>query len=208
MRVCLYVRVSSPDRRASGAVESADLDARRRQDPNLQLLPLRELAKQRGWFVAGEYVDFVSGAEASRPGLDQVLEQIRRRSFDVLAVWKSDRLGRSLRHLLDVIDLCRLRSVQFVSLTEPAMDTTSPHGLLVFQILGACAEFERALDSERIRAGMENARRKGKRIGRPADQVDRAAVRATYSRINSLRQTARLHAISKTAVERILSADD
>lgn len=209
MRAALYARVS--DRRSvlelpayvSGA---ATLDERRRQDPNLQLIPLRELCAQRSWKVAAEYVDAISGGATSRPQLDSMMREIHSGRYDVLTVWKTDRLGRSLRHLLEIIEICRLRGVAFCSMTEPHMDTTSPSGMLVFQILGAAAEYERSIDSERIRAGMENARRKGKQIGRRSLEISSEQALSAVTSLGSVRKAAKFLNCSRSALAEILKS--
>jgi len=106
----------------------------------------------------------VSGARMSRPALDMLLEMVR--SGDVVVAWRLDRLGRSLSHLIDLINALRERGVAFVSICE-AIDTDTASGRLLFHVMGALAEFERALISERTRAGMEAARVRGARLGRP-----------------------------------------
>lgn len=149
------------------------------QDPDVQLRQLRVFVEQRGWGVAGEYVDVgVSGAKASRPQLDRLLADARAQKFDVLVVWKLDRLFRSLKHLVSTLDLLKELGVGFVSTTEQ-MDVTTAAGRMVMSVIGAMAEFERALCCERIKAGVAKARAVGKRIGRPQrwsrEDVDRAA---------------------------------
>lgn len=104
-----------------------------------------------------------SGATRTRPGLDACLRELR--PGDVLVVWRLDRLGRSLSHLLQIVEELRDRNVGFRSLTE-SLDTTSAGGKLVLSIFGALAEYERALISERVRAGMTAARRRGYHVGR------------------------------------------
>jgi DNA invertase Pin-like site-specific DNA recombinase len=178
LRAALYARVSTNDR----------------QDPDLQLRELRDHAGVRGWKVIDEYVDKGhSGAKDSRPALNRLMADARRRKFDVIAVWKLDRFGRSLRHLVNALaDLESLR-VTFVSLRD-GFDLTTPTGKLTFQLVGAMAEFERNIIVERVRAGMANAKRKGKRIGRPrrhAIEVDMRSVRARRAAGESLRSIAR-----------------
>lgn len=143
------------------------------QDVGLQLDELRQVAAQRGWEVVDEYVDEgISGSRESRPALDRMMDEARRGKLDVVCVWKLDRLGRSLQHLLALLDdLTNLR-VGFVSLRDAGMDTTSPSGRLMFQLLGAFAEFERSLTVERVRAGVARAQAAGKHCGRPKVEVD------------------------------------
>lgn len=111
------------------------------------------------------FTDYASGARASRPALDQVLADLK--TGDVLVTWKLDRLGRSLSHLISLISQLEARGVAFRSLSE-AIDTGTASGRLLFHIMGALAEFERALISERTRAGMAAAKARGALLGRPA----------------------------------------
>ena len=137
------------------------------QDPTLQTRELREYCEHRGWTVVGEYVDVgISGSKEKRPGLDRLLVDAHRRRLDVILVWKLDRFGRSLRHLVNLLAEMESLGIDFVSLRDN-LDLTTPSGRLMFQIIGAMAEFERALIQERVKAGMRNARAKGRRIGRP-----------------------------------------
>jgi len=132
---------------------------------------MREYATRRGWEIAGEYVDQgVSGSKESRPELNRLMLDARQRRVDVIAVWKLDRFARSLKML--VVSLAELEAlgVAFVSLRDN-LDLSTPSGRLMFQIIGAMAEFERALIQERVRAGLRNARSKGKRLGRPPVSV-------------------------------------
>jgi len=164
-RVALYGRVSTLNHN---------------QDPELQMRELREYAEHRGWKIAGEYIDQgVSGSKDSRPALNRLMADACTRKFDVLLVWKLDRFGRSLRHLVNALAELEALGVAFVSLRDN-LDLSTPASRLMFQIIGAMAEFERALIQERVRAGLRNARSKGKRLGRPTVIVDR-------SRIASLR---------------------
>ena len=110
------------------------------------------------------YEDKMSGAKDDRPGLQKALEFVQ--EGDVLIVWKLDRLGRSLPHLLTIINDLRDRNIEFRSLTE-GMDTTTPSGELLFHVFGALAQYERALTSERVIAGLEAAKKRGKVSGRP-----------------------------------------
>ena len=162
LRAALYARVSTADK----------------QDAALQVAELRAGAEARGYEIVGEYVDRgVSGARDRRPALDELLERVRAGEVEVLMFTALDRLGRSLRHLVGLLDELRDRGVHVVCLRQP-IDTTSPVGVLIYQVLGAVAEFERALIRERVRAGVRAAMARGKRIGRPQrwtlEQVERA----------------------------------
>jgi len=142
----------------------------------MQLRELREYCERRGWSVAGEYVDMgISGAKDRRPELDRLMSDAHKRRFDVIAVWKFDRFARSVSHLLRALDTFRVLGIEFVSLSE-SLDTATPAGRMVFTVLGAVAELERSLIAERVRAGLRNARAKGKRLGRPRVIVDEARI--------------------------------
>ena len=111
------------------------------QDPETQLLPLRDFAKARGWVVHKEYVDLISGLKEKRPALQDLLMDVKKRKVDVVLVYKLDRLGRSLKHLIELIDDFSSLGVQFCSYTE-GMDTTTSSGRLLFHVVGAIAGFE------------------------------------------------------------------
>lgn len=149
-KAAIYVRVSTAE-----------------QDTDMQETELLEYAENRGW----EYVVYrdkaQSGAKNDRPALNSMLSDLRRRQFDVIVIWQLDRLARSLKQLLTIGEECRSLGVDLVSLRQN-IDTTLPAGRLTFQILGAVAEFERELLRERVRAGMAQARRTGRHVGRPA----------------------------------------
>ena len=137
------------------------------QDPEMQLRELREYCERRKWKVWKEYVDVgVSGAKEKRLELDKLLSDAHRRKFDGVIVWKFDRFARSVSHLLRALETFRAQGIEFVSLSEQ-VDTSTPTGKMVFTVLGAVAELERSLIVERVRAGIKNARAKGKRLGRP-----------------------------------------
>jgi DNA invertase Pin-like site-specific DNA recombinase len=137
------------------------------QETEMQEVDLVEYASRRGW----EYKIYrdagYSGAKESRPALDSLLSDVRKRKVDVLVCWALDRLARSLKQLLTIAEECRSLDVDFVSLKQN-VDTTLPAGRLTFQVLGAVAEFEREMLRTRVKAGLEMARRNGKRLGRPA----------------------------------------
>jgi DNA invertase Pin-like site-specific DNA recombinase len=149
-RAAIYVRVSTTE-----------------QETALQETELLEYCQRRGWESFLYRDRGQSGAKQDRPALNALLSDLRRRKLDVILVWSLDRLARSLRHLLAISEECRLMGVDLVSLRQN-IDTTLPAGRLTFQILGAVAEFERELLRERVKSGMAQARRAGKKIGRPA----------------------------------------
>lgn len=142
-----------------------------RQDVDLQLEELRAVVRQRKHTLVGEFVDEgVSSGEATRPQLERLLEQARRGRLDVVLVWRFDRFARSTRELVTALDEFKALGVDFVSLRE-AVDTSTPTGRVAFAIFAAIAEFERELIRERVKAGVEKARRAGKRLGRPRRRI-------------------------------------
>ena len=157
VRAALYSRVST---------------ANHGQDPEMQLRELREYCQRRGWGIVKEYVDVgISGAREKRPELDRLLADAHRRRLDAVVVWRFDRFAHSVSHLLRALETFRALGIEFVSLSEQ-VDTSTPTGKMVFTVLGAVAELERSLIVERVRAGLRNARAKGKRLGRPRMVVD------------------------------------
>jgi DNA invertase Pin-like site-specific DNA recombinase len=166
MRVALYGRVSTSNHG---------------QDVGVQMRELREYCERRGWIVAGEYVDAgISGAKDSRPELNRLMADAHKRRFDAVVCWKFDRFARSVSHLLRALETFNSLGIAFVSLSEQ-IDTTTPTGRMIFTVLGAVAELERSLIAERVRAGLRNARAKGKRLGRPRVAVDTARIRELRS---------------------------
>lgn len=156
MRTAIYARVST----------------NQGQDPGMQTRELKEYIERRGWQLAGEYVDVgISGSKEKRPELDRLMADAHRRHFDCVVVWKFDRFARSVSHLLRALETFKAQGIEFVSFSEQ-MDTSTPAGKMVFTVLGAVAELERSLIVERVKAGLRNAKAKGKRIGRPHVFVD------------------------------------
>jgi len=190
MRVALYARVSTVNGQ---------------QDPEMQLRELREYCTRRGWEISGEYVDHISGARDKRPALDRLMVDAHRRRFDAVVVWKFDRFARSTSHLLRALESFRDLGVEFVSLTE-AVDTTTAAGKMVFVVLAAVAELERSLIVERVKAGLRNARAKGKRLGRPRVSVSPAKIQELRAEGLTLREIATRCRVSKTTVIRALSS--
>jgi DNA invertase Pin-like site-specific DNA recombinase len=160
------------------------------QNPEMQLVELREYAERRGWRIVGEYVDHASGAKESRPSLNRLMADARQRKFDALVVWKIDRFGRSLRHLVNVLADLEAVGVAFVSLKDN-LDLGTPSGRLMFQIIAAMGEFERSLIKERVVAGLRHARQMGKRLGRPPAVVDTDQIAALRRSGASWREIAR-----------------
>jgi len=161
MRAAIYARVSTTNHG---------------QDVRLQTRELEQFAQARGWDIAGEYVDSgVSGTKDSRPELNRLIADAHKRRFDVVCVWRFDRFARSVSHLLRALEMFKALGIDFVSYSEQ-MDTSTPAGKMVFTVLGAVAELERSLIVERVRAGLRNARAKGKTLGRPRIVVDAARI--------------------------------
>jgi DNA invertase Pin-like site-specific DNA recombinase len=177
------------------------------QDPELQLVPLREYCQKRGLSIAGEYIDIgVSGTKDRRPKLDSLLDAARKRQIDLILVWKLDRFGRSLRQLVNTLEELSSLGVGFISYQDN-LDMTTPQGRLMFHIIGAMAEFERELIRERVRAGIDNARRKGRRHGRkPNPPVDLARIIALHLKdpVLSVRKVAAAVGMKKSTVQKTL----
>jgi len=142
-----------------------------RVSTNGQELQLQLDALQKaGCSKKNVYTDKVSGTKSARPGLDQCLSQLK--PGDTLVVWRIDRLGRSVRHLIDVVEDLRQRGIGFKSICDGAIDTTTASGELIFHVFTALAQFERRLIQERTNAGLKAARARGRLGGRPAMAVD------------------------------------
>jgi DNA invertase Pin-like site-specific DNA recombinase len=153
-RAAIYTRVSTLD-----------------QHPEMQQQELIEYVSRRNWTLHKIYSDKgISGTAESRPGLDELLKDCRRGKCDVVVVWKFDRFARSLKQLVNALEMFRQLGIGFVSCTE-AIDTSLPHGEMLFQIIGAIAQWERSLIAERVKAGLHHARSQGKRLGRPPLRV-------------------------------------
>jgi DNA invertase Pin-like site-specific DNA recombinase len=185
-RAGLYMRVSTVD-----------------QHPETQLFDLRQMAAQRGYEIVQEYTDRISGTKAKRPGLDQMMADARRGRFDVVLVWASDRIARSVKHFLDVLDELSRLNIEYVSFREN-IDTGGPLGRAIVVIIGAVAELERNLIIERVRAGMRRAKLEGRHIGRNPLELDHAGIQLDRCQGLSLRQIARGHKISTATVQRVL----
>ena len=175
------------------------------QDPEMQLRELREYASRRGWLVGKEYIDKgVSGTRESRPALNDLMADAHRRKFDAVLVWKIDRFGRSLKHLVNSLAELGALGVAFVSFRDN-LDLSTPSGRLMFQIIGAMAEFERALIQERVRAGLRNAQAKGRRLGRPRVVVDASRIASLRSQGRSWSQVGSELGVSKGTAQRAVA---
>ena len=190
MRTALYARVSTSDKG---------------QDPEMQMRELREHCSRRGWTIAGEYVDIgVSGSKDSRPELNKLVADAHRRKVDAVLVWKLDRFGRSLKHLVNSLAEFESLGVAFISLKE-SLDLTTPAGRLMFGIISAMAEFERDLIRERVRAGISNRRAKGFRVGRKPIVLDADRLAALRSEGLTIRDIAKTLRCSRSLVHKTLS---
>ena len=186
-RAALYARVSTPD-----------------QHLETQLYDLRKLAAQRGFEVAREYTDRgISGSKAKRPGLDAMMQDSRRGEFSVVLVAAFDRIARSTKNFLEVVDELNSLSVEFVSARE-AIDTSGPMGRMFLTMVGSIAELERSLIVERIKAGMRRAKIEGRRLGRAPLDVDRAAIVRDRLSGMSLTQVAKRYRVSRATVVRLV----
>jgi DNA invertase Pin-like site-specific DNA recombinase len=191
IRVARYLRVSRAD-----------------QNPQLQADESERLIKARGWELTSTYLDHgVSGSKDVRPELTKMMAAARRGEFKVLLVWRSDRLFRSLRHMVATIEELAALGVDFCSVTEP-FDSTTPSGRLLFHLVSAFAEFERGVLIERTRAGLDAARKRGVRIGRPRVDVDVERARKLRASGKSLREAARLLGVGAATLHRALEKPD
>ncbi len=188
MRVALYARVSTEG-----------------QDPEVQLMALRAHATQRGWQVVEEFVDRgVSGAKERRPALDRLMKRAWAGHVQVVLVWRFDRLARSVKHLVAALETFRSLHVEFVSLQEQ-LDTATPIGQAMFTIIGAMAQLERDIIRERVKAGLERAKARGIRLGRPRVPVAAAELLALRDQGLSVGAMARQLRCSRSTVRRYLS---
>ncbi len=193
-RAAIYVRVSTAE-----------------QETDMQETELREYVGNRGWSVSIYRDKGWSGAKHDRPALNALLGDMRKRRFDVIVVWALDRLARSLKQLLTIAEECGSLGVDLVSLKQN-VDTTLPAGRLTFQILGAVAEFEREMLRERVRAGMAQAKRAGKRVGRPARRQFHASdierMKALRAKGTSVRKLASSFGTTQWTAARLTSSHD
>jgi len=197
MRCAIYARVSTTDKD---------------QEPETQLLPLREFCLAQGWTVAGEHVDYASATDLrGRTAWRDLLDQAAKRRVDTIMVWKLDRAFRSVAHMATTVEQLRRWGVGLRSYSEPWLDTsgTSPIANLMLNILASFAQFERALIGERVRAGMARARKQGKRVGRPRKvNGEWEGVRARLERGDLTKPgAARALGVSRATVYRLLAQD-
>jgi DNA invertase Pin-like site-specific DNA recombinase len=173
MRIGIYARVSTRD-----------------QNCEMQIRDLRAYCTARGFELVREFIDVgQSGAKDSRPELNKLMDDARKRQFDAIVVWRFDRFARSTKHLLLALDEFRSLGIQFISYQEN-IDTSSALGQAMFTIVGAVAQLERDIIRERVNAGIQNARANGTRFGRPTVQVNCEQILELRARGNSLQQIA------------------
>ncbi len=189
-RVAIYARVSTTD-----------------QSTDSQLLDLRRYVRERGWDIFKEYVDEgISGTKDSRPALNELMNDAKKRRFDVVLVWRFDRFARSTKHLILALEEFRNLGIDFVSYQEN-IDTSSPLGSAIFTIISAVAQLERDIIAERVKAGLRRAKENGKKLGRPKVGIDEEEVFKLRERGLSLREIARRLNLSKSTVARHLMVE-
>ena len=190
MRVGIYARVSTSDKD---------------QDPETQFLPLREFCQAQGWTATGEYVDRAPATDLrTRVAWRRLLEDASRRKVDLVLVWRIDRAFRSVLDAATTLERLRGWGVGLRSYSEPWLDTTSPFGEALYYITAAYAQLKRGILSERVRAGMDRARRQGKHVGRPRKmngEWERIEPKIRAGRL-SRTQAARLLGVSRSTVSR------
>jgi DNA invertase Pin-like site-specific DNA recombinase len=183
MTAALYARVSTTDQTCEN-----------------QLIELRRYCEARGWAIGREFVDTgVSGSKDRRPALDELMTDAKRRRFDTLIVWRLDRLGRNLRHLVVLLEDLQALGIGFISLGE-GIDLGTPAGRLQLHILAALAEFERSRIQERVRAGIARVRARGQRLGRPVLPVPRQRLQTVEGL--SVREAADRLKVSRSTLQR------
>jgi len=189
LRVAIYARVSTCE-----------------QSTDSQLLDLRRYTRERGWHLYREFCDDgISGTKDSRPALNELMNDAKKRRFDAVLVWRFDRFARSTKHLILALEEFRNLGIDFVSYQEN-IDTSSPLGSAIFTIISAVAQLERDIIAERVKAGLRRAKENGKRIGRPEIFVDEGEIRRLRAGGRSLREIAQQVGISHTKVAQIIAS--
>ena len=184
-RIAIYARVSTTD-----------------QSTGSQLLDLRKYVSDRGWQIYREFVDEgISGTKDSRPALDQLMDDAKKRRFDIVLVWRFDRFARSTRHLINALEEFKNLGIDFVSFQEN-IDTSSPLGSAIFTIISAVAQLERDIIAERVKAGLRRARENGKKLGRPRVAADADKIAALRAQGRSWREIAEELGIGKGTAQR------
>ena len=188
-RVAIYCRVSTLD-----------------QSNDSQLLDLKRYIQERGWHIFKEYCDNgISGTKDSRPALNELMNDAKKRRFDVVLVWRFDRFARSTKHLILALEEFKNLGIDFVSYQEN-IDTSSPLGSAIFTIISAVAQLERDIIAERVKAGLRRAKERGKRIGRPKISVDKGEIRRLRAGGHSLREISEQVGISHTKVAQVIAS--
>jgi DNA invertase Pin-like site-specific DNA recombinase len=191
-RVALYARVSTDG-----------------QTTDNQLNELREVAARHGWQIVEEFVDHgISGAKGrdKRPAFDRMCKAAVRKEFDLIAAWSVDRLGRSLQHLVTFLSELHAKDVGLY-LHQQAVDTTTPAGRALFQMMGVFAEFERSMIQERVKAGLQRAKSQGKRLGRPTvSPKTEEAIRAARETGMGMLKIAREVGVGVSVVQRVVGS--
>ncbi len=186
-RVAIYVRVSTKD-----------------QSVDMQLNDLERYTRERGFKMFKIYKDNgVSGTKETRAGLTQLMEDARKRKFDIVLVWRFDRFARSTKHLVNALHEFRNLGIDFISYQEN-IDTSSPLGEAIFTIISAMSKLERDIIAERVRGGLRKARANGKRLGRPKTEIDIDKVVEYKEQGKSIREIAKEMGLSRGKVERTL----
>ena len=187
-KAAIYCRVSTND-----------------QKTDMQLMDLRKYANDRGVTIFKEYVDNgISGSIKKRPALDQLMNDSKKKKFDVVLVWRFDRFARSSRHLVEALHTFKHLGIDFISFNEN-IDTGSPLGEAMFTIISAMAQLERDIIRERVKAGLKNAKNKGKTLGRPKVEVDVNAIRKMQNNGDSVRKIANCMDVSIATISRLLN---
>jgi DNA invertase Pin-like site-specific DNA recombinase len=199
MKVALYARVSTEKKEGKVFV----------QDPEVQLRELRAYCDAKKWEMDGVYIDRASGAKESRPELNRLMDDVSSKKFDAIIVWRFDRFARSASHLLKALKTFNDASISFISTTE-GVDTSTAMGKMVFTILGAVAEMERAVTIERINAGIRKAQDTGTKsglpIGSPRNPLTTKDVKQRRAAGESVAQIAESLGISRALVYKRLKA--
>jgi len=189
MKAAIYARISTKNTH---------------QDLDTQLLATRAYCERAGFTIVAEYLDSgISGATTKRPGLDKLMKGAHLRLFDVVVVARFDRFARSVRHLITALEEFQALGIQFVSLAE-SVDTSTPMGKAMFTVIAAIAELERNIIRERVMAGIERARRQGKRFGAPRKIFDHDEARRLHKAGKSLREIALRCQVSKDTIRKLL----
>ena len=187
MKTAIYARVSTDE-----------------QTTDNQVIKLKQVAERNGWEVQAIYADTISGAKSKRPELDKLMKAVMRKEVDMVMVWSVDRLGRSLQHLTTLLSDIESKGIDLY-LHQQNIDTSTPSGKMLFQLLGVFAEFERSMIRERVMAGLDRARSQGKRLGRsPVPPITVDKIKRLREEGLSLRKIAKQIGISTSKVHQLV----